>query len=197
MSDRKPTWIMLIKKLPTNPSPPKMSIHWATPWPFEGYMTEIEKRQLLFFSNQDYEDEILDPEKDFWFDGQGYRPNEARAWAIQYKDATFKVWNHECSIMTPAKMHTYIIGDIGDGDWSHTLVEGTESDAALLRAAMDTDLRGLFDAALLDGANPTLAKLIAMGVEFEDDELIFPPIGWYRIHPAYADFYCTESEMTE
>lgn len=25
-------WIMLIKKLPTKPSPPKLSIHWAEPW---------------------------------------------------------------------------------------------------------------------------------------------------------------------
>lgn len=25
-------WIMLIKKLPVNPSPPKLSIHWSTPW---------------------------------------------------------------------------------------------------------------------------------------------------------------------
>ena len=28
-------WIILTAKLPTNPSPPKLSIHWATPWPGE------------------------------------------------------------------------------------------------------------------------------------------------------------------
>ena len=27
------SWIILIKKLPTDPSPPKLSLHWAVPWP--------------------------------------------------------------------------------------------------------------------------------------------------------------------
>ena len=30
-------WIMLIKKLGTNPSPPKLSIFWSMPWPDDKY----------------------------------------------------------------------------------------------------------------------------------------------------------------
>jgi len=28
-------WIMLTAKLPTVVSPPKLSIHWSIPWPYE------------------------------------------------------------------------------------------------------------------------------------------------------------------
>lgn len=30
-------WIMLTKKPPTQPSPPRLSIHWSVPWPHEKY----------------------------------------------------------------------------------------------------------------------------------------------------------------
>lgn len=65
-------WIMLTKKLPTNPSPPKLSIHWATPYMDTPKMDEAIKKQLLYMSNQPWDDKELDMTQDYWNDGLGW-----------------------------------------------------------------------------------------------------------------------------
>lgn len=189
-------WIIITAKLPTNPSPPKLSIHWAVPWPLDQSKIDDQVKRSVYLDNENMGDEY------FWNDspgGQpwGKEPNVRLPVKIHYKDNDIRVWKHEFNYLTPDRMRDYVTGGDTGGDATHILMEGTKSDQALLRAAMDTDLRGIYDAALIDGCNPEMAKLLAMGMEFNDEVLEFPPICWYKLHPQLTGYYMDESEAAE
>lgn len=186
----KGAWIILTAKLPTNPSPPKLSIHWATPWPLDREKIETQIRQQIHHGNEDMDDE-------YFFTDWGKEPNVKLPVRIHYKGNDIRVWKHEFNYLTPDRMRDYVAGGEEGGNGTHLLMEGTKSDQALLRAAMDTDLRGIYDAALIDGCNPEMAKLLAMGMEFNDDTLEFPPVCWYKLHPELIHYYMDDSEAEE
>jgi hypothetical protein len=186
-------WIMLIKKLPTVVSPPKLSIFWAVPWLAD--MHKLSKRE------EQLQDEFDRSYKMFGM------PDWDNAVAIFYKGEKIRVFPHEFSKMTRGKMHEYIIGNEGFLT-SHELVTADVITAAQKRLDEITDeaLKPIRDAALLDGASPEMAMQIAMGVdvlvpdegiEDPDDDCGFPPIGWYRCHEEYAKYFCNPSEMEE
>lgn len=184
-------WIILTAKLPTNPSPPKLSIHWAVPWPLSQDRIDKQVRDNVFLDNENIDDEY------FFFCDWGKEPNYRLPVKIHYKGHDIRVWKHEFNYLTPDRMRDYVAGGDTGGNGTHLIVEGTKSDQALLRAAMDTDLRGIYDAALIDGCNPEMAKLLAMGMQYNDDTLEFPPICWYKLHPDLTGYYMDESEALE
>lgn len=75
-------WIMLIKKLPTVVSPPKMSIHWSLPWP----MDAKPQKELLW----------------------GMEPDYANARKIYYKNENIRVFPHEFTEIKTGKLMEYI-----------------------------------------------------------------------------------------
>ena len=195
------TWIMLIKKLPTNPSPPKMSIHWAESWPMKGQTAKRQKEWYGPRSKEDHWEDFVgetNEDADYFADPFGMlEPNVQKAWRISYKNEDIRVWSHECSVQTPEKMRQWVFGLDGEMIPAVELVPNREADAMLLRQALETDLRGIYDAALMDGCSPEMAQSVAMGMKIEDDAFEFPPVGWYRCRPEYAAIYCYEDEIEE
>ncbi len=200
-------WIFLRVKLPTNPSPPKMSIHHAV----ESKMTVNQRREFIrkfkiyppdgseINFDDDSEVDALDVESMEKIDdnlGWGHVPNETAAMLIQYKGTTLKVFPHEFSNVNARDMKVYLFGT-GKEESSHELVPNSEADSALLRSALETDLQGIFDAALVDGCTPEMAKAVAMGVNVSDEDIEFPAIGWYRCKPEIAEIFCEDHEMEE
>jgi hypothetical protein len=183
-------WIMLIKKLPTVVSPPKLSIFWAQPWALEKYAFRNKKSHI----------EYVDP--------FGIEPDYMGAMKIFYKGEQIRVFPHEFSVMDRKKMHDYIMGMEGEGISTHEFVAADIVSAAQKRLEEITDeaLKPIRDAALLDGATPEMALQIAMGVdvfipdegiEDPDDDCGFPPAGWYRCKPEYALIYCYPEDIEE
>lgn len=179
-------WVMLTVKPPVHPSPPKLSIFFATPWPMEEY-EEVQKIQ-----SYDY-----DPEQDTQEDTFGMAPTWARAMKISYKGSDIRVFPHEYSVVRPEVMREYVFGVEGEGIPSHTLVENNEASKMMLKIAKDTDLRTIYEAALVDGCNHAMAEMVTLGVPIDDVSYEFPPIGWYRPLQFVLDMYCYEDEQSE
>ncbi len=195
-------WIVLTKKLPVHPSPPKMSIVWATPWPDVGHV-QIQKERYF------------DKESGEWWDYSntgkpapenvdvfvtpmgGGEPNWALAMKIHYRGEDIRVFRHEFNPLPPERMRDYVFGMEGEGIPTHELVENNEASRLMLKIAQDSDLRQIYDAALVDGCNHPMAEMVAMGIPIEEVALEFPPIGWYRPLPFVLDMYCYEDEQSE
>jgi hypothetical protein len=81
----------------------------------------------------------------------------------------------------------------------YTLVEAdvAAAEERLIQEVMEGELRPIYEAALLDGANEQQAKLTAMGMDFTMSDSEFPPVGWYRCRPEYAEMFCYDWEMKE
>lgn len=188
-------WIMLIKKLPTVVSPPKLSIFWAQPW--AGELKKLSKK----------EQQLMDDFDDV-FPCFGRTPDWDGAVGIYYKGEKIRVFPHEFSKMDRKKMHDYIFGIQGENIHTHELVvaDVVSSAQKRLEEINDEALKPIRDAALLDGATPEMAFQIAMGVdvlvpdggiEDPDNDCGFPPVGWYRCLPEYAMIYCYPWELEE
>lgn len=188
-------WILLKEKLPTSPSPPKLSIHFAYPWPVSE--ERLARQKEAYYGDYDSEEEAQ--AEDFFYTESlwGREPNEIGSWRISYKDTDLRVWRHECNVMTAEKLRMFIFGMEGEDLPSHELVQGAEVDSMLLRQALETDLRGIYDAALIDGCTPEMAVIVTMGINIEDADMEFPPIGWYRAKHEYASIWCYEEELAE
>jgi hypothetical protein len=209
-------WIMLTKKLPTDPSPPKLSLHWATPWPVESRAKVIDNLRLIQDFNEGKGEQIpvsqataayedlngidpgSNPNDEYFFDMWGKVPNPVKAWRINYKETDIRVWAHECKVQDGPSMQMWVFGMEGEHIPSHELVTvGNAKDAMLLRAALETDLQGIYDAAMIDGCTPEMAQMVALGHPVDDETVDFPPIGWYRAKHEFAVYYCHSHELTE
>lgn len=186
-------WILLTAKLPTRPSPPRLSIHWATPWPDEA-MFKSQKARLQFRDESDEEFAARDKLTDEA--GMGWEANWDGAMGIEYMGERLRVFRHEFSEQNGENMRMFIHG-LEDGPGSHELVPGNDSDAALLATALETDLRSVYEAALLDGCNQAQAMDVVKGIDITNTAIEFPPLGWYRCKPEYGLMWATEDELAE
>lgn len=181
-------WI-IIKQVPPVAVPiQKLGIYWATPWDLEHF--SISQMSRLRYRNET-EEEFFDQEY-FVNDLRGMEPNWKRSVKITIGDDDVRVFPHEFNKLTPEKMRLYILGDPVEGLPSHELVPNREADAALLRTALETDLRDIYDAAMVDGCNTAMAYCVALGIPIDDDAFEFPPYGWYRLRPEYAAYFGVE-----
>lgn len=215
-------WVMLIKKLPTNPSPPKMSIFWSTPWPKrEWIMSQWRKHFVGPFGLEkipegfEYDDKgkrlpwdlfeqkilaFMELQGDFFLDSNlsggimGKDPNWAKARAILYKGEKIRIFPHEFSQLLQANMRLYI-------NKSHELVADSVADSQVVQSLEDGDLKEIYDAALVDGCTHSMAIAVALGVDIVDVPQTslanFPPIGWYRMKKEFAEYFCDQREMEE
>jgi len=129
-------WILLIEKLPTKPSPPKLSIFLCLPWPDEGYVKKVKgraKRGLLAPERLIMED-LIDIEQ--W---EGARK-------IRYKDETIRVFPHEFN-----PVETKFIEDMVDGG-AHTIVPESPAEEDVIDKTLRKGQREIYEAAIIDGA---------------------------------------------
>lgn len=191
-------WVMIIKKLPTQPSPPKMSIFWAVPWPDDKYAPE-QKKELENQKDWEWDEEGIDGRKAFGKDPEtasfytmfGKEPNWIGAVKIYYKRENIRVFPHEMSKLPLSRMKEYI--DSGE----YEFVEEDTAQLSIPKMKLNPDTRGIFESALLDGCNTEQANMVLAGVNITEDEIDFPPQGWYRLSKNYAQIFCTEREMSE
>src|SRR4051812_6441101 len=104
------TWIMLIKKPPTKPSPPKFSIFYALPARADNIYASQKERFLEPDGDGKWWDgiEIVDEEPDVFYTDPifGGKEENARNWLkIHYAGTDITVQPHEFSILTMEKMH--------------------------------------------------------------------------------------------
>lgn len=207
-------WIMLIKKLPVKPSPPKLSIFWSVPWPAEGEigvhagLCQIcgQKPKKGRYKNATAtcdcgtptlvtpdDNDIRDPT------GFGREPNWVGARKIRYQGKDIRVFPHEFSKLKSENMRLYILGDDeSDGDTrSHELVPEGVAEQEMVKAILDGETRPIYDQALGDGCTTAQAMAVAMGIDITLPDAEFPPLGWYRCRPEYASAYCWDWEMKE
>ena len=193
-------WIMLIKKLPTVVSPPKLSLFYS----YKHRPTEDEINRCLkayiwaeygglrvtaHLEDKELRDKYIaiikdtDKIRDGLF---GYVPNEFKAVWIYYKNEKIKVYPHEYSILTPENLKSYMIK-------SHELMSDNYATEQIQNTKLCKGQRFVYDAALVDGCDDFQAIMVALGKDPLD---IPPPIGWWRCKPKYAQVYCYEDEMT-
>lgn len=216
-------WIMLTTKLPTNPSPPKLSMFWSVPWP-DDVNSKYQKRICIECGQ-----EVENPHEE---DGSIYKnkrytrmtigqcgceggsvfateqtrtlpdkfgllePNWIGARMIRYKGSDIRVFPHEFSVMKLENMRLYILGS-GHNSQSHELVKDEIVSSKMESLIMDTELKAVYDAALLDGCTEEQAYLTVSGQDITDEEVEFAPLGWYRCMRHYAELFCYENEMEE
>ena len=193
-------WIILIKKLPTNPSPPKMSIFWSLPWP-DTKMIEKQKMQLTdpLKRKKSYSDiprtlTVLEEEgldSNIYFDYFGFMgPQWNGARRINYKGKQIRIFPHEFTELVLENMKLYL-------EDSHELVPGSVAEEDIMDSILRGVKRKIYDAALVDGCAEYEARLMAMGVDVSSDHYEIPAIGWYRIKPEYGNIFCYKEEMGE
>jgi len=128
---RRKMWVMLRTKLPTEVSPPKMSLFWSVPWPapWDSLLNRIErtgkgisnpenttdkrvttrltKREIRNFYPPLSEEEL---EQDYFLDSAGFglTPNWIRARKIHYKEMDVRIFPHEFSEISNEKMQYYL-----------------------------------------------------------------------------------------
>lgn len=180
-------WIMLIECLPIKDPPPKYAIFWSTPWPMddqiENFINTAKWNGQLPSDEHDGEadfESIEDPDFHYIYTPLGKDPNPALARQIIYNDQAIRIFRHEFSIMTDEKMERFV----GNQDASHTLVHFNVAGEKLIDILTESDYKNVYESALLDGATPNIAQLIALGHDFGT----YPPIGYYVLREEYARF---------
>ena len=158
---------MIIKKLPTRPSPPKMSIFWSTP----------NYRDYTSKNSENFED-------DSWED------HEKGRW-IHFAGENILVLNHEFSILLSENMRKYT------NESHEFVPEDVASEMLLTNIEINADNRDIYGSALLDGCNDHQALMVLAGMDITIEDAEFPAIGWYRIKKEYGELFCQDWEMTE
>lgn len=193
-------WIMLIKKLPTVVSPPKLSIFWAEPWP--GNLKAMHPRHKANRSGILSHHPEMSVEEDEIYEETmspfGVDPEWDNAVKIFYKGSEIRVFPHEFSILSDERMRLYIFGD-NNGDPSHQLVmaDVATPEQFAINEILDEATKPIHDAALLDGASEAMATAVALGMDVSLPDSQFPPVGWYRCRVEYAEIFCKPYEMEE
>ena len=189
-------WIMLTKKLPTQVSPPMMSIFWSVPWP---YLPDCVAKAKARHRKSASTEKIITNYDNHNGSPWGNEPDAKNARRIFYKSENIRVWPHEFSEMTPEKMKFYILDE-----QCHKLVKSDYVDIAddnktkqASEEITDEITKLIYDAALLDGCNENQAKMVALGMDITIEDAEFPAIGWYRIKAGYGLHFCTKDELKE
>lgn len=191
-------WIMIVKRPTCECSPPKLSIHWSVPWPNESFarmqVLNLESTCDAFPGLNDGVE--FDQDEPMLYDpifGKA-QPNWMGARRIRFMGRDVRIFPHEFSKLPLDRMRMYVLG-YEDCEGSHTFVAGDSAGETLLATIKDTEQKFVYDAALLDGCTPEQATIVALGGDITDEELTFPPIGWYQVKPEFGLVYCSEEEL--
>lgn len=112
----------------------------------------------------------------------------AKARAIIHDGEKVRVFPDEFAPVSPETMHRYI------SEGTHELVPGDAAEQKIV-GEIETGLqRVLYEEALVAGCDHAQALLTAMGQD-PTEGMEFPPIGWYKCHPAYKSYFCYWHEL--
>jgi hypothetical protein len=195
-------WIMIIRVIPTDPSPPKFGIFWSVPWPPEGgelcaamkrqdKRVEAEQRlrrcEATLLDDADVEAILYDSLSDcrageiLWVTTPlGQEPYLAGARRIRYQDRDIRVFPHEFSPLDSAKMREFMP--------AYELVPDNVAEDSMIAGVLDGETRPIYEAALMDGCSHHQAMSTALGMDITVSDAEYPAIGWYRLLPEYAAF---------
>lgn len=201
-------WILLTKKLPTKPSPPKLSIFWAVPWPHNVFRGSVSLDPDGDMDEDDFDKGLMfwpiNSESSLTINGVAQPPgfytqdpDWRNAVRIHYLENDIRLYPHEFTELSAERMRDYIFGLRGEEIPSHEFMSESVATDNLTLEITDGDLRPIYDAALLDGCTKEQAFMTAMGSDITDAELEFAPIGWYRCKPEFAEVFCELWEMEE
>lgn len=197
-------WILIKHRLPTRPSPPLYSIHFAGASAED--VTLVHKQKNLAqvageMSRHGYREDFIDL-GDRYLDAFGYEPKEEGAVWILFDNEPIKVLPHEYSPISGDHLSNYILGlDDAEDDYtmSHVPMYGRQPlfcDPKTMRAEPVFEQhprfnRDTFEAALVDGQSELLAFYTALGVHD------FPKDLWFSLVRAYGDhFGLNDDDMT-
>jgi len=194
-------WILIKENIPTKNPPPRLSIHWSWPnktntatnqlkyanqvmWsqdmaPYGSSDEEDMRVKREFFKNND---RLVNHDRPF-----GYEPNFVESVKIFWNKEQLVLFPHEFNRMDQRKWDDFVYGP----DASHVLFENSVQSEVILDITQESDLKSLYEYALIEGASYSLATLFATG-QFHPDMMEHeepPPIGWYCVNPAYADYF--------
>lgn len=175
-------WILLTTKLPTGPSPPKLSIFWSLPWPQEEYVQTIKKR--IRETNRALQKISLFHASDLVDIGQWEGARK-----IRYKDENIRVFPREFN-----PVETKFIEEMVNGG-AHALVPESVAEEAMIHKVLKKGQREIYEAALIDGCTEAQAMATALGQDVTLPNWKFPPIGWYKPNPNYAQYFCHDWEL--
>lgn len=190
-------WIMVTSRPTCQNSPPKFSIHWSVPWPNVDFAKSQEMRaksEWLDMHVDEPPEAIIKPTDHSVFTQLGREPNWLGARKVHFQGADVRLFPNEFSLMNDGKMRLYVLGD-GEEEGSHVFMSGDAAGAELLDAALNGEQKPIYDAALVDGATHEQALIVALGGDISDEEMSFPPIGWYRVKPKYGLIFACEDEL--
>jgi hypothetical protein len=221
-------WILLTKKLPTEFSPPKLSIFWAEPWQDDRHAKQQKETCMNCGHTVWYNDTTWDgkkkkkrnalcecaggpdlPNEDttFIYTPFGKEANWVGAVKIIYRGTQLRVFPHEFSKLSDEHLNWYILGMPGENLPSHDLVSDLVPDPVFtvkdteenpLQEIFDEAMKPIYDAAILDGATPAMAKMLSLGMDVAAPESTpIPLLGWYKCKEEYAKIYCEDREMEE
>jgi len=169
---------MIIADLPTEPAPPKMSIHWSTSWAAGRFIKSQEIRA----------GRKIQPDEPWVIDENflcfGLEPNMTGARRIRFEGKEIRVFPHEFSAMTPQKMERFITEEE-----AYDLVPGDAASDTLVKGILDGETRPIYEAALIDGCNHNQAIMTALGMDLTIEEPTFPAVGYYVMKEEYARYF--------
>lgn len=178
-------WVMLTHKPPTRPSPAKFSLFWSKPAndvsaiarQHDRYYDEHSGKYVDFTGDEHDPDNLPDAFPDLF----GLEDNAEKRRIIHFMGVDLAIEAHEYAVKGVGSMRELLFAiPEAAGAPLYELVENSEASKLMLEVAMDTDLRALYDAALLDGCTPPMAQMVAMGQDISSEMFEFPPVGYYR-----------------
>lgn len=217
-------WILLIKKISVEYSPPKLSIFWAEPWQDDRHAKEQKEtcidcgekiryrrnleNELNAYCNCAKGPTRADENTVFLGRNQfGLEPNWIGAVKIIYRDHAIRLFPHEFTKLSDEHLNWYVIGMPGEGIPTHELVSSLVPEISInvsgvqrtpLQEIFGEIIQQIYDAAILDGATHDMAKMLSLGMDVSAPEATpIPLLGWYKCKPEYAQIYCEEYEMEE
>jgi hypothetical protein len=191
-------WVMLIKKLQTIVSPPKLSLHWAEPWPMDDKYTRRLAERVKSANKYCDRDEGFIPYDEVAdaFSGQPLVYEERRlrgAMCIVFMGERIRIFPEEFSVVSAQNMAEYI----NPAEGSHYLIEeDIEASRVQVPSTWESkEKKLLFEAALLDGCSIVQAFNVMEGKDVDFDADLFPPVmGWYRAKEEYSKMFCRAGE---
>ena len=182
-------WIILTSKLPTEASPPKLTIHYSTPWVNEKFhLDQVRKHSDITLG------EYLNGETIEWDETDshvmatfGREQNESGARAILWDGRALKVFPSEYNIMDSETFNLAILGI--DGSPSHYARFYTSKpdnyDSILDQESLDCDYYKAINVASIMSTKGTI------------NPMNIRPAMWWDMHYQYKKFYIRQEAEIE
>jgi len=196
-------WVTIVKNIPTNPSPPKLSIHYSVPWINEDAVCDAYNR-LSHISNTHLDLGIIEyPIRNTKYDKN--KPTGEKIKTLEKCPKLFDdMWGQTANPVYDVgikyqgekiRIHGYEYNEITVEHFQEIFPEAYEFIAlnevrdAWADIKLSKEKRVIYEEALLDGCTEYQALQVVYGKMVQD----FPaPVGWYKLKKQYSDYFGIE-----